>query len=90
MPRAAIYIDTWKLPIFQRHLDQAGYKPELGAGVTDDTLLLTVDTTNLIALQVILQWAAEESAMTGPPPPPAPPPKPSPWWRVKLWKEPST
>lgn len=39
----AIYIDAWNLPIFERHLKQAGLAHEQRPGITPDTLLLKVE-----------------------------------------------
>ena len=63
--KAAIVIDDWKLPIFERHLAQAGYAYEKGPGLTANTLLLTVKTENVEALGVVVKAANTEAAMTG-------------------------
>ena len=42
--KAAICIDAWKLPIFERHLTQSGFTFETHPGITDDSLTLKVDT----------------------------------------------
>ena len=60
--RAGIVIDDWKLSIFERHLQQAGYAYEKSAGLTPDTLVLHVDTENLDALQRTVQAANTEAA----------------------------
>ncbi len=59
---AGIAIDDWKLSIFERKLAAAGYAFTTGAGVTDDTLLLKVETDNLKALEVVVRAANEEAA----------------------------
>ena len=40
--KAGIVIDRWKLPIFTRHLKEAGFSYEEVGGLTDDSLVLTV------------------------------------------------
>ena len=64
---AAVCIDAWKLPVFKRRLDAAGYRFTEHPGVTPDTLLLKVGYEWLHELQPILQAAAEECARTGKP-----------------------
>ena len=41
--RAGIVIDRWKLPIFTRHLKEAGFSYEEVGPFTEDTLTLIVD-----------------------------------------------
>ena len=65
--RIAIAIDCWKFSIFHRHLSQAGYTYENGAGVTDDTQCLYVETDNLNALEAVVRAANTEAANTGAP-----------------------
>lgn len=58
--KAGIVIDMWKLDIFKRHLEQAGftftYMPFM-----EYTLLLHVHTDNLEALKHTLKAATEEA-----------------------------
>jgi hypothetical protein len=49
--KAAVAIDAWKLPIFKKHLDAAGYKYE-------EPVNLTTDGENLI-LRVHYDWLRE-------------------------------
>lgn len=63
--RAAIAIDDWKLPIFDRHLMEAGYTYEKHLGVTAKTLTLTVSTDDLMALAVVVKAANSEAAERG-------------------------
>lgn len=63
--KAAIVIDAWKLSIFERHLSQAGYAYEKGAGITAGTLSLYVVTENVEALAVVTKAASVEAAKTG-------------------------
>lgn len=65
MLKAAIAIDEWKLPIFERHLAQSGYVYKKGPGVTLDTLFLTVETENMQALEIVVRAANAEAAQTG-------------------------
>lgn len=62
--KAGIAIDGWKLPIFQRHLDAAGYQFEQHPGVTADTLTLTVITDSAADLEVVVRAANTEAAET--------------------------
>ena len=61
MQRIAIAIDDWKLPVFERHLTEAGYAFEKGPGVTPDTLTLTVLTSAVLALGAVIQAANTEA-----------------------------
>ena len=63
--KAGIAIDEWKLPIFERHLSQAGYTHVKGRGLTPGTLILTVVTENVTALQDVVRAANNEAARTG-------------------------
>ena len=65
--KAGIVIDKWKLEIFERHLSEYGYSYDKGPGVTPDSLLITVETTNLHALEVVVRSANTEAAKTGAP-----------------------
>ena len=65
MSKAGIVIDSWKLPIFERHLSQDGYTYEQGPGVTPDTLSLFVHTENLKALEIVVRAANTEAKRTG-------------------------
>lgn len=60
--KAGIVIDDWKLPIFKRHLSQAGHVYEQAPGVTKATLLLTVETDNVAALEIVVRAANAEAA----------------------------
>ena len=66
MKTAGIMIDEWKLPIFERHLNQAGYAFKNAGGMAG-SLVLRVDTTNLVALAEVVKAANEEAALTGEP-----------------------
>jgi hypothetical protein len=61
MTKAGIVIDEWKLPIFERRLREAGYTFDTGPGLMKATLLLTVHTDNLIALDTVVRAAVNEA-----------------------------
>lgn len=63
--RAAIVIEGWKLPIFERHLSQAGYALEISKGLITDNLVITVETDNFEALGNVVEAANAEAARTG-------------------------
>ncbi len=63
--KAGIAIDTWKLPIFERHLTQAGYSFTNSGILTKGVTLLKVTTENAIALQEVLKAANDEAAQKG-------------------------
>lgn len=65
--KAGILIDSWKLPIFERHLTQSGYKYDTPVPVGNGILAFKVDTSNVEALQEVIQAAQDESKLTGPP-----------------------
>ncbi len=69
MPKTGIAIDEWKLPIFARYLKEAGYPFENSGRLTDDTLLLRVETTDasFLALGAVLRAANLEAFETGAP-----------------------
>ena len=63
--KAAIAIDGWKLPIFERHLTQTGYQFEHAGELSEGVLVLTVKTDNLLALGEVVNAASTEAAKTG-------------------------
>lgn len=65
--KVGIAIEKWKLPIFSRHLKQAGYSYDDGAGVTADTIMLYVHTLDAEALKKVVIAASTEAARTGAP-----------------------
>ena len=65
--KAGIVIDRWKLPIFTRHLKQAGYSYDEKGELVEATLVLTVETNDGAALQKVLTAAATECARKGNP-----------------------
>lgn len=48
--RAAIAIDDWKLPIFEKHLSEAGFTYTQSKGLTKKTLMLYVESADLAAM----------------------------------------
>lgn len=60
MKIAGVAIDAWKLPIFKKHLDAAGYSYTKHPGLTSDTLLLKIKTDRIATLQPIIEAANAE------------------------------
>lgn len=60
MKTAAVVIDSWKLPIFKKHLDKAAYSYTEHPGPTPDTLILKVSYEWVHKLQPIVEKATEE------------------------------
>jgi hypothetical protein len=67
MKTAGVFVDDWKLPVFKRHLDAAGYSYDVRPGVTPDTRNIMVKFEWMQELQPVLQAAAEECARQGKP-----------------------
>lgn len=59
---AAIVLDNWKLPIFKRHLDAAGYKYEEPVRFTAGTSTLKVRYEWVHELKPVIEAAANECA----------------------------
>lgn len=59
---AAVGIDDWKLPIFRKHLDAAGYKYEEPVQLIPGTLILKVHYEWVHELQPIIEAAQRECA----------------------------
>ncbi|MCX4186732.1 hypothetical protein [Methylophaga sp. OBS4] len=62
MMTAGVAIDAWKLAIFKKHLDDAGYEYTEHPGVTKNTLLLQVKTVSAKDLKPVIQNANTECA----------------------------
>lgn len=62
--KAGIVIDKWKLPIFSRHLKEAGFAYEEVGSLTSDSLTLVVVTDNAQALGQTVLAANKEAAQT--------------------------
>lgn len=60
MKTAGVVIDSWKLPIFKKHLDAAGYAYTEHPGITQSTLTLRVSYEWLRDLQPIVEAANKE------------------------------
>jgi len=60
MKTAGIAIDKWKLPIFKRHLEGAGYSYTEHPGLTADTMLLKVKAEFIAPLQKVVEAAQKE------------------------------
>lgn len=61
--KAAVGIDDWKLPIFNRHLDEAGYKYESPRRLVNGALVLIVEYEWVHKLQLIVEAAQRECAV---------------------------
>ena len=60
--KVGIVLDAWKLTIFKRRLDAAGYAYEQHPGVTADTITLTVITEDQTPLVAVVKAANDEAA----------------------------
>ena len=60
--KASIVLDDWKLPIFKRHLEGAGFTYTRHSGVTEGTMTLTVETELLTKLSGVVKAANSEVA----------------------------
>lgn len=60
MKTAGVAIDNWKLPIFKKHLDGAGYEYTEHPGLTADTMLLKVKCKFVSKLQTVIEAAQKE------------------------------
>lgn len=61
MKTAGVVIDDYKLPIFKRVLDAAGYKYTEGPGVVKGTTLLRVEYSWVNTLKPVIEQAEKES-----------------------------
>ena len=62
MKTVGIAIDRYKLPVFARHLTEAGYAFEQSPGLNPDMLFLRVKTETIAALQPVVEAAQRECA----------------------------
>jgi hypothetical protein len=60
--KAGVAIEDWKLPIFKKHLDAAGYRYEEPASLTSGTLVLQVHYEWIHKLMPIIEAAQKECA----------------------------
>lgn len=58
--KAGIAVDNWKLPVFRKQLSTAGYQYQDGGPVTAEATLLTVETSNILALKKIIEQCQAE------------------------------
>ena len=59
--KAGIAVDNYKLPVFRKRLNEAGYTYEDAGPFTWDTTLLTVETDDMLALKKVLERCQSES-----------------------------
>lgn len=62
MKTAAVVLDSWKLPVFKKRLDRAGFSYEQAPGLTADTITLRVKYEWVADLQPIIEAANKECA----------------------------
>lgn len=58
--KAGIVVDDWKLPVFRRRLTEAGYEYTEAGGLTHDTTVLTVVTSDMLALKKVVEACQAE------------------------------
>lgn len=58
--KVGIAVDNWKLPIFRKRLSAAGYDYQDGGALTADATLLTVKTSNMLALKKVIEKCQDE------------------------------
>lgn len=58
--RAGIAVDDWKLPVFRKRLTEAGYEYQDGGALKADATLLTVETTDMLALKKVIERCQAE------------------------------
>lgn len=63
MQNAVVAIDKWKLKIFKKALDNAGYSYIYRKGLTDDTFFLMVSTESVQALRPLIEKANLDCAI---------------------------
>ena len=59
--KAAIVLDDWKLPIFKRHLNDAGFEYTQFSGPTQGCITLTVITEDAARLGEVVRTANIEA-----------------------------
>ncbi len=60
MKTAGVVLDSWKLPVFKRHLDAAGYSYTEMPGPVAGTLLFQVEYEWVHTLKPIIEAAEKE------------------------------
>lgn len=58
--KAGIVVDNWKLPVFRTRLTEAGYEYQDGGPLPGDTTLLTVETSDMLALKKVIEACQTE------------------------------
>lgn len=61
MKTAGVVIDAYKLPVFKKHLDAAGFKYTQHPGITPDSLTLKVEYEWVADLKPIIEAANKEA-----------------------------
>lgn len=67
MKTAGVALDAWKLPVFKKHLDAAGYKYTEHRGPSANVLVLKVEYEWVAKLLPVIKAANDECAATGGP-----------------------
>ena len=67
MAKAGIAVDDWKLPVFRKALEDAGYAYEDAGAPPPNTTMLTVNFTDQAALRKVVEAAQAECLRQGPP-----------------------
>lgn len=62
--KVGIALDNWKLPVFRKRLEEAGYSYEDGGALTAEATLLTIITDDVTALGVVVAQCQAECART--------------------------
>lgn len=60
MNTAAVVIEPWKLPIFSRHLREAGYSYDTAPGIAAGTITLKVAFSGVKELRAVILAAQRE------------------------------
>ena len=63
---AGLVLDDWKLPIFKKHLDTAGYEYEEPIPFTSGTSLLEIPYLQVELLRLVLENAQRECSKLRP------------------------
>ena len=58
--KAGIAVDDWKLPVFRRRLEAAGYSYTDAGRLIGDTTLLQVETNDMLKLKKVLEECQAE------------------------------
>lgn len=61
--KAGVVLDAWKLPVFKRHLDDAGYAYTEAPALTRKTVTLVVQCEWAHKLQAVIEAAEAECAL---------------------------